>query len=149
MHVSRSPPAVNETEILEKERLQERMRESIGADLMDVFGRKFDEINVGLKREVDRVKDEFSRKESQLKQHLENIVAERVAAIIPLLEDRDRLGEEAVKRLIETALKKNKDSDEAVDYALESQGGFVVDESTSDTYTASPSTLSLFGVPLW
>ena len=151
MHVSRSPPAVNETEVLGKmERVQEQMRESIGKSM----AKKFDEISVDSKAEFSRMKEQFSTKESQLKRDLTSLVAEQVAASIPPRreEKTPQLDEDAVKHLIEEASReKEKDSQDKaeVDYALESQGGSVIDESSSETYTASPASWSLFGLPLW
>ena len=126
---SKSPP-VNATELAASVRqLVGDMRETIADDL----GRK--------------IATEEDQLESRLKTELRRLLAVEIEALRPTVEEKEK--EEEVAKMEKTISVPETTKEALVDYALESQGGSVIDEESSNTYITTGSTLSLFGVPVW
>jgi len=149
---SREPPVVNETQLIEKmQGLQEQMRVAVSVTLMDFVRGELDRINAGVKDEFQRREGELSKNVDELKHYLRTLVSEEVAILKSVKTESPRIDMNTVKDLVQEILgeKEKEGLDAKVDYALESQGGSVIDEASSETYVSSPAALTLFGVPLW
>ena len=132
------------------------MRVAISASLLDVIRQRMDGINVELEeswakkeREIAKKEQDLARKEIEMKLRLEMMIVDKVEAAMSRPSARDQMDENSVLALIEKAWNDKEAKEERVDYALESQGGSVIDEASSETYLESPATWSLLGVPLW
>ena len=148
IHVANVPPSINETELFRKmESVREQIRSEIRADLVGVMREKLAEIN-------DSFVSEFTKKSVELEKRLAHgiraSVAREITASLPVKDEKVYLEKEEALRLIEFALeKKRKLEDSPVDYALETQGGSVLEEHSSETFVESPSAWTLFGFPVW
>ncbi|XP_070187444.1 SUN domain-containing protein 2-like isoform X2 [Littorina saxatilis] len=72
------------------------------------------------------------------------------ASPITLPSGAGKLGEDAVKLIVEDALLKfSADRTGLPDYALESAGGSVISVRCSETYYRKTALISIFGIPLW
>ena len=130
VHSSPNSPPVNATELAASVRqLVGDMRETIADDL----GRK--------------IATEEDQLESRLKTELRRLLAVEIEALRPTVEEKEK--EEEVAKMEKTISVPETTKEALVDYALESQGGSVIDEESSNTYITTGSTLSLFGVPVW
>ena len=100
---------------------------------------------------LGRREGELSKNVDELKHYLRTLVSEEVAILKSVKTESPRIDTNTVKDLVQEVLgeKEKEGLDSKVDYALESQGGSVIDEASSETYVSSPAALTLFGVPLW
>ena len=140
------------------------MRSAITRDLIDLMESKLAESD-------EKLAERSAAVETRLRESAREFVASEMASMIALkdLEDKDkdrkyveknevqRMIDEALRAAKEEAAAKQKDQkdqeavdlEEMVDYALETQGGSVVDEASSETYVSAPSTRTIFGFSVW
>jgi len=126
---SSSSPPVNATEIAASvQELVGDMRETIFKDMERKIATKENQMEHRLRAEMRLlISSEMETLMPTLVKETEEKPEEEVAVI-------------AARETLEETL---------VDYALESQGGSVVDGESSETYVDAGSTLNIFGVPVW